>query len=87
MIDDGMIERRARKRHRCERQARYDRILRRYGTLDAILDYGATQCPEGGWIEIGTLYAESEGWDEFHPTREHLACYAVEASRVLGAKP
>lgn len=60
----------ARKRHRCERQAHYDRVdpsVREH--------YGATPCPHGGWIEPGTAYAEmDDGWDIYHPYRYHVDC-------------
>jgi hypothetical protein len=60
----------ARKRHRCDRQAYFDRL-----EPEKRAWYGATPCPDGGWIEIGQQYEEQEGNDVFHPSHYHPACW------------
>lgn len=59
----------ARKEYRCARQAYFDRL-----TPESREWHRATPCPHGGVIRAGERYAETEGDDPFHPTRQHTDC-------------
>jgi len=68
-------ERTARQPHKCARQAYWDRL-----SAESRAWYRASPCPEGGYIAAGDKYAETEGGDPFHPTRQHLGCLEWVAS-------
>lgn len=59
----------ARKAYTCARQAYWNRL-----SPESRETQRATPCPEGGLIQIGDQYAETEGDDPFHPTRQHTGC-------------
>ncbi len=65
----AVIERTARKDYRCARQVYFDRL-----SPESREWHRASPCPHGGVIRAGERYAETEGVDAFHPTRQHLDC-------------
>lgn len=69
MTTTTVIERTARKGYTCARQAYWNRL-----SPESRETQRATECPHGGLIAIGERYAETEGEDQFHPTRQHVDC-------------